>query len=128
MDYAEKVFGRTKQPVEATEPSVLPPNDPRRFQLIDTRAEQSADADKRAHVRVRVPAADAQVWFGGHATGQQGLERSFHSPALEAGGDYTYDIRVRWKQAGQDKEETRSVQVQPGQDLIVDFNTRVVAE
>jgi uncharacterized protein (TIGR03000 family) len=74
-----------------------------------------------AFVTVRVPSADAEVWFDDHRTQQAGLERVFESPALQA-GKYSYHVRAKWRQNGKDMEQTRTVQVQPGQRVMVDFN------
>jgi uncharacterized protein (TIGR03000 family) len=77
-------------------------------------------ADAKAHVMVRVPASDAQVWFDDHRTQQTGTQRNFDSPSLES-GTYSYKIRAKWRQDGKDKEQTRTVRVQPGQRVTVDF-------
>jgi uncharacterized protein (TIGR03000 family) len=76
---------------------------------------------RRAHVTVRVPTADAEVWFDDHRTQQTGTERTFESPPLEP-GEYSYQIRAKWRQNGKDVDLTRTVDVQPGQRVIVDFN------
>jgi uncharacterized protein (TIGR03000 family) len=81
---------------------------------------QPSAPDNRAHLRVRVP-ADAQLWFEDHATSQTGSVRTFTSPELTPGHTYTYDLRARWRQGGQDVTQTRQVVVQPGQRVSVDF-------
>jgi uncharacterized protein (TIGR03000 family) len=48
-----------------------------------------------ARINMCVPAA-ARVWIDGQETTQTGSERSFESPALSPGQDYTYCITARW--------------------------------
>jgi len=83
------------------------------------RAEQR-DRQNQAHVLVRVPSPDAQVWFDDHRTQQGGMQRMFDSPPLQS-GTYSYNIRAKWRQDGKDMEQTRTVRVQPGQRVTVDF-------
>lgn len=70
-------------------------------------------------VTVRVPNADAQVWFDDTATTQRGTERVFHTPALQQAGTYT--VKARWIDNGRTVDQQRTVQVQPGQSTVVDF-------
>ena len=56
----------------------------------------SAIADNTARVEVRLP-ADAELWFEGQKTAQTGTDRSFHSPELQPGQDYVYNVRARWR-------------------------------
>jgi uncharacterized protein (TIGR03000 family) len=69
---------------------------------------------------VRVP-ADAEIWFCGGKTEQRGEERTFVSPPLPSGRELTYDVRVRWADKGGVVEQTRSVRVQPGDRIDLDF-------
>jgi uncharacterized protein (TIGR03000 family) len=74
-----------------------------------------------AYVQVRV-AADAEVWFDGSATQQRGAVRDFVSPALDPSRSYSYQVRARWMENGEARDETRTVSVQGGQTAYVDFN------
>jgi len=74
-----------------------------------------------AYIDVRVPSPDAEIWFGGIPTTQTGTLRSFLSPPLTPGVNYTYEIRARWTQGDSMLEQTRVIQVQAGQHLTVDF-------
>jgi uncharacterized protein (TIGR03000 family) len=85
------------------------------------RTEPSPEAANRALIHIKVPIADAQVWFGEHATQQQGMVREFFSPPLAAATNYVYEIRARWRQDNQDHDETRLLNVQAGQEITVDF-------
>jgi len=72
-----------------------------------------------AAITVLVPDANAQVWFDDAPTTQRGTERIFHTPALQQAGTYT--IKARWNENGRAIDQTRTVQVQPGQPVTVDF-------
>jgi len=69
-----------------------------------------------AIVQVRVPSADAKVWFDGVQTAQTGLLRTFNSPPLTS-GNYHYQIKVRWIEGGRVVEqisERRAMAHRPG--------------
>ncbi len=51
---------------------------------------------RRARFEVKVPVADAIVYFDGVQTQQTGLNRVFVTPALDEGKEYTITIMVRW--------------------------------
>jgi uncharacterized protein (TIGR03000 family) len=78
------------------------------------------DRQGQAFVTVRVPSPDAQVWFDDHRTQQGGVQRVFETPPLQA-GNYSYKIRAKWRQDGRDMEQIRTVRVQPGRRVTVDF-------
>jgi uncharacterized protein (TIGR03000 family) len=78
---------------------------------------QSVDA---VHINVRVP-ADAQVWFEGAPTSQQGTVREFESPPIPAGQDFIYEITAHWRDNGKDVDSARKVRVRAGQAVNVDF-------
>jgi uncharacterized protein (TIGR03000 family) len=75
----------------------------------------------RANIRVTLPAADAEVWFGGSTTRQQGTVRDFVSPPLTAGKTYTYEIRARWREGDRERDQTRTIEVHPGDSVAVTF-------
>lgn len=79
------------------------------------------EAQQVAAVTVVVPTADTQVWFGNTPTTQQGMERLFHSPALEPGKNFTYNVKARWTENGKAVERERQVRVQAGQKITVNF-------
>ena len=64
-------------------------------------------------IRVHVP-SDARVWIEDVATSQTGADRTFLSPSLTPGSEYTYHIRVRWDEDGKPVERTRAVAVHAG--------------
>jgi uncharacterized protein (TIGR03000 family) len=79
-----------------------------------------AQPSTTVHVDVRVP-GNAEIWFNGAKTSQQGLVRQFESPGLEPGYDYTYEVRARWMENGREVERTRQFVVRAGDRLGVDF-------
>jgi uncharacterized protein (TIGR03000 family) len=77
--------------------------------------------DKRAHLRVKVP-ANAKVWLNGQATRQlRRRERDFFSPVLKPGKKYEYEVRARWKENGKTVDETKTVTVRANAWSEVDF-------
>jgi uncharacterized protein (TIGR03000 family) len=80
-----------------------------------------ADADTTATVQVEVP-ANATLTFDGVQTKQTGALRTFHTPPLERGHSYHYDVKARWEENGKPVERTRRVDVYAGARVTVDFN------
>jgi len=80
------------------------------------------------NVKVKVPVADAEVWFGGVKTKQTGLEREFITPTLPAGKNFKYEVRALWAENGKEVERTETVSFLPGQNLSVDFTKPAAPE
>lgn len=86
---------------------------------------ESAVMTAGAHVDVRVPAADAQVWIDGVRMKQTGLERRFVTPALDAGSVYDLEVRASWcDPAGVPYTQTRRLNVRAGNHQTVDFTVK----
>jgi len=79
--------------------------------------------DKVAHIRIEVPAEDAQVWIEDQRTQQAGKSRWFVSPALEKHQQFEYRIRARWTENGQAVEQTQRINVGAGDSVSVGFPT-----
>jgi len=76
-----------------------------------------------AQIRILVPDPNARIWFNGAPTNQRGTNRVFTTPPLNDGYTHTYEIHARWMNAdGQAMDQTRNVEVQPGQAVNVNFN------
>jgi uncharacterized protein (TIGR03000 family) len=77
-------------------------------------------SDRTVLIDVRVP-PDAEIWFEGAKTQSTGMFREFVSPALEPGQDYTYQVRARWMENGQEVNKDRELRVRAGNQLALDF-------
>jgi uncharacterized protein (TIGR03000 family) len=78
----------------------------------------------QALIDVRVPAADAEVYFEGTNTRQSGVRRLFQSPAVPTGATLYYKIHARWKQPdGKVVDQERSVGVRAHETTVVDFGS-----
>jgi uncharacterized protein (TIGR03000 family) len=80
----------------------------------------SVEASNIVLINLRVP-ANAEVSIDGNKTSQTGRLRSFVTPALERGTEYSYEIRARWMNDGKPVEQTRKVNFRPGDRLTLDF-------
>lgn len=76
---------------------------------------------KVSKVRVRLPAADAKLWFNGVPTNKTGAERVFASPALEEGKIYTYTVKAAWTDNGKEVSQEKKVAVRAGEEVVVEF-------
>jgi uncharacterized protein (TIGR03000 family) len=76
-----------------------------------------------ARLNVRLPAADAEVWFDDKPTQQRGTMREFASPPLNPDKNYTYEVRARWMENGKTMERTKKVAVRANGVATVDFTT-----
>ena len=72
------------------------------------------------YVTVHVP-ADADVWFNGTKTQQKGPTRQFMTPPVRSGYNYRYEVRAVWMSDGQPVTQTRTIVVQPGENVDVRF-------
>jgi uncharacterized protein (TIGR03000 family) len=78
--------------------------------------------DNRAHIRVLVPAGDAQIWLDNMLMKETGSDRQFVTPALAAKSTYSYQVRARWRdQNGTLRTDTRNIHFQAGGNVTVDF-------
>jgi uncharacterized protein (TIGR03000 family) len=79
------------------------------------------EVDNRAHIRVLLPAADAQVWLDGKLMTETGTERRFVTPVLDSKSTYTYRVRARWRGPNGMQEDTRTISFRAGANVFVDF-------
>jgi uncharacterized protein (TIGR03000 family) len=79
-----------------------------------------------AILEVRLPAADAELWIEGVRTTDVGTMRTFISPALTTGVDFTYNLWARWVEGGRTVERTREARVRAGERTTVDFGVSVL--
>ena len=85
----------------------------------DTPAKEAAGWGP-VQIRVHVPLG-ARLWFDGHETAQIGTERIFASPPLEAGREFTYEVRLQWRDGEKVVERTRRLAVQAGDQISLDY-------
>jgi uncharacterized protein (TIGR03000 family) len=76
--------------------------------------------NRPALITVHVP-ANAEIWFDGVKTSQTGTNRVFRSPPLQAGQNYSYEVKACWRADGQPVEQTRQVNVWAGATVQVSF-------
>jgi uncharacterized protein (TIGR03000 family) len=69
---------------------------------------------------VLLPDPNAQVWFDAAPTQQQGTDRVYSSPSLDA-GNYKYTVKAQFMENGRKVDRERSINVQQGQAVTVDF-------
>ena len=96
------------------------PEEPKPPQLARLEPSPAPEGADRASIEIRVP-ADAALWFDGYKSNQVGPVRKFSTPPLKRGQNYAYDIRARWTVNGAPVEQTRTVVVQPGERVRVEF-------
>jgi uncharacterized protein (TIGR03000 family) len=77
---------------------------------------------------VRVPDPNAEVFFQDYKTQQRGTIRHFESDSLDPNKTYTFQIRARWMQNGQQMDQTRQVQARAGQNVRVDFANSAIQQ
>jgi uncharacterized protein (TIGR03000 family) len=78
-------------------------------------------ATGQAVIDVRVPAANAEVFFEGINTRQTGVRRVFHSPAIQVETTFYYQVRARWVDDGKVQDQVRPVGVRANETIVVDF-------
>jgi uncharacterized protein (TIGR03000 family) len=86
----------------------------------DSYTPAAAQPDISAHVTVSVP-ADAEIWFDETKTTSTGALREYQSPPLTPGNRYSYEVRARWNDNGQEVTQTQQVKVTAGSRVNVHF-------
>lgn len=84
----------------------------------DAKIPQSA-----ALIRVHVP-ANAEIWLSGEKQHQGGGMRKFMTKPLEEDKNYTAEIRAKWKEDGLEVDQSRKVELHPGDRITVDFTKK----
>jgi uncharacterized protein (TIGR03000 family) len=88
------------------------------------RPSEAESANRAAQIELRVPAG-AEVWLDDVRTRQTGEVRPFVSPPLAAGKEYSYQVRVTWKDGGREMVEKRELTVRAGDRLSASFPAAV---
>jgi uncharacterized protein (TIGR03000 family) len=76
-----------------------------------------------AGVTVDVP-ANAEVWFDETKMTSTGPLREFRTPSLKLNHRYSYDVRARWTENGQQVTQTQHIEVAPGSHINVTFSPK----
>jgi uncharacterized protein (TIGR03000 family) len=76
----------------------------------------------KATIVVRLPDS-ARLTIGDNATTQTGHERTFATPELPAGRDFTYQLTATWTENGKARTAVRQAVVRAGGRTVVDFTT-----
>ena len=87
----------------------------------DEQRNEAAIPDDKARVVVSLP-ADARLWVDQVECPLSGSVRSFDTPQLDPQQTYAYTLRVAVQRNGQTVQDSRRVQLTPGQRVEVDFN------
>jgi uncharacterized protein (TIGR03000 family) len=80
-----------------------------------------APKSSTATVRIKLPAASAELWFNGTKTQTSGVNREFVTPELEPGQSYSYEVRARWTANGRTMDQSRKLTVQAGGQVQLNF-------
>ncbi len=84
-------------------------------------ATEQTSTSSEATLTVNVP-SDARVFVNGSKTTSVGSERSYVSRGLQAGFNYTYEVRAEVERDGKIVEETKTVSLQAGRAAHVAFS------
>jgi uncharacterized protein (TIGR03000 family) len=79
-------------------------------------------AANTASIHVVLPDSQATVLFDGRSTSSTGNDRYYHTPELQPGGSYNYNLRVSWMQDGRQVTQDRTIAVTPGRTTDVVFS------
>jgi uncharacterized protein (TIGR03000 family) len=104
--------------------SAARPTMPFNYVVRVTRLPQKVlEEDPNAALIVAHLPEEARVWFEGQPTVQTGDLRLYTSPPLTPGKDYTYTVRVRWAEDGQQVSQTGLIRVRAGEVHCIDLVT-----
>jgi uncharacterized protein (TIGR03000 family) len=76
--------------------------------------------DTTATVQVLVP-ANADVWFDGNKSTDFGPMRTVSTPSLQPGKTASFEVKVSWTENGQPVTRTQRVDVQAGNQRVMNF-------
>ena len=88
----------------------------------EQKRDQAAVPEDKARVVVNLP-ADARLWVDQVECPLPGTVRSFETPNLDPQTNYSYTLRVAVERNGQTVQDSRRVQLVPGQQVSVDFSS-----
>ncbi len=107
-----------------TPPAPMPPSavpeDDRTARRVAFAPPGAAGDKARGTVVVKLP-ADARLYAEGRQLNQTSAERTFVTPPLPAGRDYTYTFRAEYERGGETISQAKRVTVRPGHTAAVEF-------
>ncbi len=108
-------------------PMVVPPPEVRdeRYYMKNQLPQPGSTVSSRATVIVKLP-ADAKLFAEGRPLTLTSAERSFVTPELPTGREYSYTFRVEYERGGRTLSETQKVNVQAGKTANLEFNDLVL--
>jgi uncharacterized protein (TIGR03000 family) len=103
-------------------PAASPSGGSRPYRVVISLAavEEPVPTTASAQIELEVP-DEAEVYFDGEKTKQTGRLRRFLTPPLSAGGRYTYEVRVVWKEGEGERTETRRLSFGAGESVSASF-------
>jgi uncharacterized protein (TIGR03000 family) len=75
----------------------------------------------RGSVQIRLPDAQAAVWCNGQILSDTGLVRNITTQPLQAGTDYSFDVKAAWHEGGQLVSQQQTINISAGGTAIVYF-------
>jgi uncharacterized protein (TIGR03000 family) len=118
----QPVVNPQQQPVVGQQPGTQPMPVPGQVQQGYRSYYRTPTAEAPAGavlLNVQVP-ENAKVWIDGAPTTSTGLSRSFVTPSLTPGRQFTYEVKAQWNDGTQQVTRTRRIPVQAGQ--AIDIN------
>jgi len=108
-------------------PPMVPPPDVRdeRFYMKNQLPQPGSAASSRATVIVKLP-TDAKLFAEGRPLTLTSAERSFVTPELPNGREYSYTFRVEYERGGRKLSETQKINVQAGKTANLEFNDLII--
>jgi uncharacterized protein (TIGR03000 family) len=109
-------------------PATVPPSVPEDREARRVALASPTGADRsRGTVVVKLP-ADAKLYAEGRPLTQNSGERTFVTPPLPGGRDYTYSFRAEYVRDGETISQTKRVAVRPGHSATVEFTDLTLAK
>jgi uncharacterized protein (TIGR03000 family) len=86
-----------------------------------TRREVPEVSLRSSTFRVRPPTPEARLYFEGSPVEGTGRERTFRTPALDAGRHFAYTVVAVWVENGREVTHEMHVKFFAGDDVVLDF-------
>lgn len=84
--------------------------------------EEEPEVSRRSSTfKVRPPTPEARLYFEGALVPGTGRERTFRTPALQAGRHFAYTVVAAWVENGREVTHEMHVSFFAGDDVVLDF-------